>query len=82
MSRIVITVDNKTLMDADPGTWTYTPPDLDALKLQTGTPQPWMQSIMFALAEVATKAFAGQPQQDTTITVTTRDGGWTLDCDG
>lgn len=76
MSRIRIIIDGDTVMDADPGTWTHTPPDLDALKLQSTTPpQPWMQSVMFALADIATKAFAGQTQTDS-------KGGWTLDVEG
>lgn len=81
MSHIRITIDDEVVMDADPGQWSVTPPDVASLQLKGGgtTPKPWMQAVLLTLASVATLAMAGKPAGDTVITVTTRDGGWTLD---
>ncbi|AXQ65015.1 hypothetical protein HWC44_gp102 [Mycobacterium phage ThetaBob] len=84
MTNIRISVDDKVLMDADPGTWTTTPPDIESLKQHLGgvdEPQPYMQAIMLALAKVATYAMVGKQQPSTTIAVTTRPTGWTLSVD-
>ncbi|MDO3206618.1 MFS transporter [Mycobacteroides abscessus] len=78
MSHIRIIVDGDTLMDADPGNWRSTPPDIESLKLKTGG-QPWGIALMGAVAEAATLSMANLPATDTTIVVTTRDNGWTLD---
>lgn len=78
MSHIRITVDNTVLMDADPGTWTHTPPDINTLKLKAGN-QPWGLAVMATVAETATLAMAGKPARDTTITITTDDDGWTIE---
>ncbi|OHT87130.1 MFS transporter [Mycobacteroides saopaulense] len=78
MSHITITIDGDTLMDADPGSWRSTPPDIEALKLKSGG-QPWGIALMGAVAEAATLSMANLPATDTTIVVTTRDNGWTLD---
>lgn len=78
MANIRITVDDTVLMDADPGTWTQTPPDINTLKLKAGN-QPWGLAVMASVAETATLTMAGKPVTDTTITITTRDGGWTMD---
>ncbi|AWH14491.1 hypothetical protein HWB60_gp097 [Mycobacterium phage TChen] len=84
MTNIRITIDDKTLMDADPGTWTTTPPDIETLKQHLGgidEPEPYMQAIMLTLAKVATLAMVGKQQPNTTIAVTTRPTGWTLSID-
>lgn len=62
MSHINVTVNGKTLMDADTGEWRTTPPDLASLNLaashHTG-PRPWLNTIMMCIAEAATKSLAG-----------------------
>ncbi|AMT72055.1 hypothetical protein [Mycobacteroides immunogenum] len=78
MSHIKITVDGKTLMDADPGTWRATPPNLPDLKRQSGG-QGWGLAVMATLAQTATLAGLGQPTGNTTMTITTHAKGWTLD---
>jgi hypothetical protein len=81
MSNIRIAIDGKTVMDSDPGQWSTQPPDLASLQNLGGgaQPQPWMQAIMITLAKVATEAMAGVKGGDTSIEVTTRAGGWTMD---
>lgn len=78
MSHIKITVDGKTLMDADPGTWRSTPPNIPDLKRQSGG-QGWGLAVMATLAQTATLAELGQSTGDTTMTITTRAKGWSLD---
>lgn len=78
MSNFKITVDGKTLMDADPGTWRAAPPELPDLKRESDG-QGWGLAVMATLAQTATLAQLGQPTGDTTMTVTTRATGWTLD---
>ncbi len=78
MSHITITIDGETIMDADPGTWRSTPPDVEALKLKSSG-QPWGIALMGAVAEAATLSMANLPATDTTIAVTTRNNGWALD---
>lgn len=76
---IHIEVDGKVLMHADPGQWTTTPPDVQEVQ-KAGPNEPWMLPIMAALAKTATLAMAGAKHEDTTISVTTRKNGWTMDC--
>ncbi|AGT12508.1 hypothetical protein HAMULUS_99 [Mycobacterium phage Hamulus] len=76
---IHIEVDGKVLMHADPGQWTTTPPDVQAVQ-KAGPNEPWMLPIMAALAKAATLAMAGAKHEDATIRVTTRKNGWTMDC--
>lgn len=78
MAHIEIVVDGEVLMSGDPGSWRSTPPDIESLKLKTGG-QPWGIALMGAVAEAATLSMANLPATDTTIVVTTRDNGWTLD---
>lgn len=78
MSHIRIEVDGTVLMDADPGTWHATPPDINSLKLKAGN-QPWGLAVMATVAETATLAMAGKPGRNTTITITTDGDGWTMD---
>ena len=82
MSRITIIVDDATLMDADPGSWSTTPPDMDSLKSDLsqrgGDNQPWMMSILYTIATVAPKVLMGQDAGDTTIAVTTRADGYDM----
>ncbi len=78
MSHIKITVDGKTLMDADPGSWRATPPAIPDLKRQSGG-QGWGLAVMATLAQTATLAGLGQDTGNTTMTITTRAKGWTLD---
>lgn len=82
MSSIIITVDADTLMDADPGTWSSTPPDMDSLKAalaqRGGDNQPWMMSILYTIATVAPKVLMGQDAGDTTIAVATRADGYDM----
>ncbi|WP_100481924.1 MFS transporter, partial [Mycobacteroides abscessus] len=78
MSNIKITVDGKVLMDTDPGKWRSTPPDIPDLKRQSGG-QGWGLAVMVTLAQAGTLAELGQPIGDTTMTITTRANGWTLD---
>lgn len=80
MSNIKITLDGKTLMDADPGTWRATPPSLPDLKRQSGG-QGWGLTVMATLAQTATLAGLGQDTGNTTMTITTRANGWTVDVD-
>ncbi|AVP42386.1 hypothetical protein SEA_PIPER2020_94 [Mycobacterium phage Piper2020] len=75
---IHIEVDGKVLMHSDPGQWTTTPPDIPAVQ-KAGPNEPWMLPIMTALAKAATLTMAGKKHSDTTIAVTTRPTGWTLD---
>lgn len=75
---IRITVDGQTIMDADPGEWRTTPPDIDSLKLKAGT-QPWGLAVMGTVAEAATLAMAGKSCGDTTIAITSRATGWSMD---
>jgi putative MFS transporter len=77
VSRICVVIDGATIMDANPGQWTETPPGLDVIT-KAERKEPWMIPIMAAIAEAAVKAHTGQPQRDTTITVTTRTDGWNL----
>lgn len=81
MSHIKITVDGKTLMDADPGTWRDTPPDIPALRQRSGG-EPWGLAVLGAVSNVAAPAMAGLPTGDVTITITTRPGGFTMEADG
>ncbi|MBN7332401.1 MFS transporter [Mycobacteroides abscessus] len=78
MSNIKITVDGKVLMGTDPGKWRSTPPDIPDLKRQSGG-QGWGLAVMVTLAQAGTLAELGQPIGDTTMTITTRANGWTLD---
>ncbi|YCU47985.1 MFS transporter [Mycobacteroides abscessus] len=78
MSHIKITVDGKTLMDADPGTWRHTPPDIPDLRRQSGG-QPWGLAVMGAVAQTATLTQMGRDVGDTTMTITTGAQGWTMD---
>ncbi|ANN98191.1 MFS transporter [Mycobacteroides abscessus] len=80
MSHIKITVDGKTLMDADPGTWRHTPPDIPAIQQRTAG-EPWGLAVMSAVAHAATLGMLGEAG-DTTIDVTTRAGGFTMEADG
>lgn len=80
MSHIKITVDGKTLMDADPGTWRDTPPDIPALQ-QRSAGEPWGLAVMGAVAHAATMGMLGKAG-DTTITITTRGNGFTMEADG
>lgn len=83
MSHLRITVDGVIVMDADPGEWVSTPPNLDQLNLAAGnTPQPWYQTIMFTIAQAGILAHAGQRSSNTNITVITRPDGWNLDVTG
>lgn len=77
---ITVIINGETVMNADPGQWRSTPPDIDALKLATGgDPQPWLQLVMMTMAQAATKMFAGQQSDAATILVDTRADGWTVD---
>ncbi|SHS60373.1 MFS transporter [Mycobacteroides abscessus] len=78
MSNIKITVDGMALMDTDPGKWRSTPPDIPDLKRQSGG-QGWGLAVMVTLAQAGTLAELGQPIGNTTMTITTRANGWTLD---
>ncbi|WP_457060251.1 MFS transporter [Mycobacteroides abscessus] len=78
MSNIKISVDGKVLMDTDPGKWRSTPPDIPDLKRQSGG-QGWGLAVMVTLAQAGTLAELGQPIGNTTMTITTRANGWTLD---
>ena len=81
MAHITVTIDGDTIMDADPGTWSTTPPDINALGFRgrSSQPEPWRQLIMLTIAETATLALAGKPGVNTHINVTTRTDGWTMD---
>lgn len=78
MNHIRITVDGTTIMDADPGTWRQTPPDINSLKLKAGS-QPWGLAVMATVAETATLAMANKTGRNTTITIATQADGWTMD---
>ncbi len=80
MAHITVVVNGDTLMNADPGDWTTNPPDINALGFRGrgNQPEPWRQLIMLTIAETATLALAGKPGLNTSIDVTTRAGGWTM----
>ena len=83
MSRILITVDTKTVMDATVNIRRGDLPDIKDIQgsLQQaagGTFQPWAPITMQALATVLQPMMVGKSIPDTTIAVTTRSNGWTL----
>lgn len=84
MSRIQITVDGKTVMDAVVNIRRGDLPPIkdiqgDLQKAAGGTFQPWAPLTMQSLAIVLQPMMVGQDVPDTTIAVTTRSNGWTLD---
>lgn len=79
MSHLRITIDGQTLMDANPGQWTHTPPDLSKLNFNAGSvDQPYMLTIQGIVAKRAIEAIAGHARGNTDITVTTRADGWDM----
>lgn len=80
MSNIRIVVDDEVLMDANPGTWTTSPPDINKLGFRGkgNQPEPWRQLILHTIAEAATLALAGKQAGNVTIEVATHADGW--DC--
>jgi putative MFS transporter len=86
MSRIQITADGQTLMDATVGVRKGELPSLDELKTSLsnaagGTMKPWTVCALQALALSLQPMLVGNTMGDTTITITTREQGWTLDVD-
>lgn len=84
MSQFRIIVDGTTVMDADVNPRRGELPSLDDIKgsLQRaagGQFQPWAVCTVQALALSLQPMLMGKPATATTITVTTRAGGWTLD---
>lgn len=73
MSHLTITVDGDTLMDGDTGDWTYNPPQQVMNQLNGQTVKPYSRALLVAMADHALAS------RNATITITTRDGGWTLD---
>lgn len=87
MSRIRIVVDGNTVMDTEVTLRQGDLPNMDEIKASltaaaAGTFQPWQLPTVGALSATLLEANMRGATRDTTITVTTRDGGWTLDCDG
>lgn len=72
MPQVKLVVDNETVMDVDLLSWTSEPPAITDLKTDTAS-KPWAIPTMQAIASAAIN------QQDTTITVRTRGGGWGMD---
>lgn len=79
MSHLRVIINGQTLMDANPGEWTHTPPDLTKLNFNAGAiDQPYMLTIQGIVAKRAIEAIAGHTQGNTEITVTTRTNGWDM----
>lgn len=74
MSHLTVIINGDTVMNGDTGDWTHTPPTLtnDLLKghLQ---PQPYSRPLLVVMADTALR------HTTATITITTRDSGWTMD---
>lgn len=75
MARSVITVDGKTLLDADLYDWQQPSPEILKYIKPGAKPPTYMRAAIIALAEAAAQ------NQIITISVTTRDGGWTMSSD-
>lgn len=77
-------VDGSTVMDAIVNLRRGDLPDIKDIqgslqKAAGGTFQPWAPIAMQALATVLQPMMVGKTIPDTTIAVTTRASGWTLD---
>lgn len=84
MARIAIIVNGTTAMDSEVSLRTGSLPPMDTIKtsLQNavgGEFQPWQLPTVGALSAILLDANLKGAIPDATITVTTRDRGWTLD---
>ena len=83
MSRIAIIIDGNTVMDSQVTLRQGELPNLDDIRKTltpaNGTFQPWSATIIGTLGAELLIAKAGGTIPNITITVTTRDTGWTLD---
>jgi len=78
VSHLKVVVDGEVLMDADPGTWSSEPPDLESLKgalaSRGGENQPWMMSILYTLATLLPQTLMGQDVGSVVISVSPKGG--------
>lgn len=77
MTHVKLTIDGEVQMDGDLGSWSKEPPAVSDLKLKAGVPgsaSQWSMAVLQVIAAAAVKRV-----KSTTIEVTTRAGGWTLD---
>jgi hypothetical protein len=84
MANVRIIIDGTTAMDSEVSLRTGALPTMDELKgsLQKaagGEFKPWQLPTVGALSAVLLEGNLKGAIPNTTITVTTRDGGWTLD---
>lgn len=84
MANIRIVIDNVTAMDAEVSLRQGDLPGMEDLRTSLentagGQFQPWQLPTVGALSAVLLEANMKGAVQDTTITVTTRADGWTLD---
>lgn len=84
MANVRIIIDGNTAMDSEVSIRTGALPTMDELKgsLQKaagGEFKPWQLPTVGALSAVLLEANMKGAVRDTTITVTTRGNGWTLD---
>lgn len=87
MSRIRVTVNGDTLMDADVSPRHGDLPDINTLRasLETtakkagGDFQLWSAAILPIIGLTIAPMSLGRTVPDTTITVETKDDGWTID---
>lgn len=74
MAHIRLTVNGTTVMDGDLGTWQQQPPQAVADMLRNGgNGKPWHRPLLMVLTDAAVR------DQAIDITVTTGEGGYTLD---
>ena len=84
MANVRIIIDSTTVMDSQVTLRQGDLPSMDTLRSQLenaagGTFKPWLMPTIGTLGAVLLDANLKGAVQDTTITVTTRDTGWTLD---
>lgn len=76
MAHVTITVDGAVWLDGDLGNWQHKPPAHIQARLRSPTQrEPWFMAIMAALTDAAVT------DQQASIDVQTRAGGWTLRVD-
>lgn len=83
MANVRIIVDGNTVMDSQVSLRQGDLPTMDELRTSLekagGKFQPWQLPTVGALSTVLLEANLAGTVKNTTITVTTRDTGWTLD---
>lgn len=84
MANVKVVIDGNTVMDSQVTLRQGELPSMDTLRGQLeqsagGTFKPWLMPTIGTLGAILLDANLKGAVQDTTITVTTRADGWTLD---